>query len=393
MENFQYYAPTKVIFERGAENHVGTELKSTGVKKVLVHFGGGSVKRSGLLERITQKLTENEIQYVLCGGVEPNPKVSLVRKGIAICKQEQVDFLLAVGGGSVIDSTKAIAHGYANNCDPWEDYILKGAQPTKTTPFGVVLTLAAAGSEMSNSMVLTDDATQTKRGLSTDQNRPLVAFLNPELTFTVSKFQTGCGIVDTMMHTLERYCVPNGGGELTDRIAESLLISVKHAGLKAIENPCDYDARATLMWASSLSHNGLTGCGVKFAFTVHKLEHDFSGLHDNIAHGAGLSVLFPAWAKQVYLQDTARFAQLAVRVWDCEMDTVHPEKTALEGITRMQAYFAQIGMPTTMREIGITPDDYEAIVNKTTNNGTKTPPSCYGEMTKERILEIYRLAE
>lgn len=393
MQNFMYNTPTKVIFGQGVVKKVGEELASYGAKKVFLHFGGGSVQRSGLLGQITDSLTAHGMTYVLCGGVSPNPKVSKVREGIALCKQEQVDFLLAVGGGSVIDSTKAIAHGYANDCDPWDDYIAAGKKPEKTTPFGVVLTLAAAGSEMSNSLVLTNEEQQLKRGLSTECNRPKVAFMDPETTFTVSKFQTGCGIVDTMMHTLERYCVPNGGGELTDRIAESLLVSVKNAGKKAILNPCDYEARATLMWASSLSHNGLTGGGSAFAFTVHKLEHDFSGLHDTIAHGAGLSVLFPAWAKFVYRQDVSRFAQLAERVWGCPMDAAHPEKTALQGIACMQAYFAEIGMPTTMHDLGITPEDYEAIVNQTTQNGKTTPPSCYGELTKARILEIYKLAE
>ncbi len=393
MQNFIYSTPTKVLFGRGVTHQISAELRARGASKVLLHFGGGSVQRSGLLDAIAANLNDAGLQTVLLGGVSPNPKVSLVREGIALCRQTQVDFLLAVGGGSVIDSTKAIAHGYANDSDPWDDYIAKGAQPEKTTPFGTVLTLSAAGSEMSNSCVLTHDTLQLKRGLTTELNRPLISFLDPTLTFTVSPFQTGCGVVDIMMHTLERYCTPTGGGDLTDRLAEGLLLAVRDAGLAAMKNPADYDARATLMWASSLSHNGLTGCGSTYAFTVHKLEHDISGLHDHVAHGAGLSVLFPAWAKEVYLQDPLRFAQLAARVWDCEMDTEHPEHTAQMGITAMESYFKTLGMPTTMGELGISPADYDAIADLTTANNTKTVPSCYGAMDRERILKIYRLAQ
>lgn len=392
MLNFIYNTPTKVVFGRGAEAQAGAELKARGATRVLLHFGGGSVRRSGLLDKVEASLREAGLSYVELGGVAPNPKLSLVREGIETCKREKVDFVLAVGGGSVIDSAKAIAHGYAEGRDPWE-YISGGEPPKKTTPFGTVLTLAAAGSEMSNSCVITDEATHLKRGLTTELNRPLVSFLNPENTFTVSKFQTGCGIVDTMMHTMERYFTPDTDTDLTDRLAEGLLVAVRDAGRIAIAHPEDYEARATLMWASSLSHNTLTGCGHNHTFTVHKLEHDFSGLHDHIAHGAGLSVLFPAWAKAVYRQDVRKFAQLAVRVWGCEMDFDHPERTALQGIRAMQAYFGEIGMPVTMEGLGITPADYEDIVNLTTANGTKCAPSCYGEMDKARILEIYHIAE
>lgn len=392
MENFVYYTPTKVLFGRGVEAQIGQELKKLGANRVLIHYGGGSIMRSGLYDKVTASLAEADIAYTALGGVEPNPKIDLVRTGIAQCKAEKVDFILAVGGGSVLDSSKAIAHGYAENRDPWE-YVTSGQAPQKTTPLGAVLTLAAAGSEMSDSCVISNPQMHLKRGISTPLNRPLIAFMNPENTFTVSKFQTGCGIVDTMMHTLERYCTPTQDAMLTDRIAEGLLISVKEAGKRAIENPEDYEARAALMWASSLAHNGLTGSGRKYAFTVHKLEHDFSGLYDHIAHGAGLAVLFPAWARTVYMQDVMRFAQLATRVWECPMDFEHPERTALAGITAMKTYFSKIGMPVTMQQLKITPADYDAIIALTTADGTKTPPSVYGEMTRERILEVYRAAE
>ena len=390
MQDFMLHLPTKIVFGRGIEAQIGPELKARGATRVLLHFGGGSIKKNGLFDKVTASLTDAGLRYVECGGVEPNPKIEGVRAAIGLCRQEKIDFILAVGGGSVLDSAKAIAHGYATGVDPWE-FIAAGTQPEKTTPLATVLTLSATGSEMSDSLVVTNG--NLKRGLNTPLNRPLVSFLNPENTFSVSKFQTGCGIVDTMMHTLERYCTPDADTDLTDRMAEALLVSVRDAGRAAIEDPNDYEARATLMWASTLSHNGLTGCGKQYAFTVHKLEHDISGLHDEVAHGAGLSVLFPAWMQEVLTHDVRRFARLAVNVWGCEMDFDHPERTAMQGVRAMKAYFAEIGMPTTLAELGVTPTDYDAIVDLTTANGTKTPPSCYGALDRERILRIYRFAE
>ncbi len=279
--------------------------------------------------------------------------------------------------------------GLANGMDPW-DMIIGQIKPTKSFPVGVVLTIASAGSEMSNSHVVTNPENNLKRALNDDLLRPVVAFLNPELTYTVSKFQTGCGIVDTLMHTFERYFAPDEGNELTDRIAEGLMVAVKNAGKTAINEPDNYEARATLMWASSLSHNGLTGCGRNILFPVHKLEHDFSGLFD-VAHAAGLSVLFPAWARYMYHHDVQRFCQFANRVWDIDTDD-EPDKTALKGIEAMTNYFKDIGMPTTMKELGISPSDYEKIADLTTDNGTKEIMS-YVPLNKEDILNIYRLAE
>lgn len=392
MQNFTYNTPTKVVFGKNIESEIGAELKARGATRVLVHFGGGSVRRSGLLDKVEASLAAAGLSYVELGGVAPNPKLTMMLEGIALCKREKIDFLLAVGGGSVIDSTKAIAIGYANDKNPW-DYIKNGELPQKTSPFGVVLTHSAAGSEMSNSLVISNEEEHLKRGLSTEQNRPLVSFLNPENTYTVSAYQTACGIVDIMMHTMERYLTPDDETDLTDRIAEGLLISVRDAGRAALADPRDYAARATLMWAASLSHNGLTGCGHNYAFTAHKLEHDFSGLHDHVAHGAGLAVLFPAWAKTMYLQDVRKFCQLAVRVWGCEMDFGHPERTALAGIRAIQAYFKEIGMPITLSDLDIAPSDYEAIANLTTANDTRNVPSCYGKIDKKKVLEIYKVAE
>lgn len=269
--------------------------------------------------------------------------------------------------------------------------IINQIMPTKKFPIGAVLTIAAAGSEMSNSHVVTDPKSYLKRSLNHDSLRPVVAFINPEHTFTVSKYQTGCGIVDILMHTFERYFTIEEDNDLTDRIAEGLMVAVKNAGLVAINEPDNYEARATLMWASSLSHNGLTGCGKNMLFPVHKLEHDFSGLFD-VAHGAGLAVLFPAWARYMYHHDIRKFSQFANRVWGIEMDHEHPEKTALKGIEAMTQYFRTIGMPTTMSELGINPDDYEKIADMTTDGGKKKILS-YIPLTKEDILKIYRLAE
>lgn len=392
MNNFTFCTPTKVIFGRDIEGSIGETLRGYGASKVLLHYGGGSAKRSGLLDKVTASLDAAGLPYIELGGVEPNPKLSLIRKGIALCRAEGVNFLLAVGGGSVIDSAKAIGVGLANGCDPW-DFIESKTAPTRCMAVGVVLTLAAAGSEMSNSDVITNDETHLKRGITSEAVRPVVAFLNPENTFTVSKFQTGCGIVDTMMHTLERYFTGDIDCDLSDRLAEGLLIAVRDAGRAAIANPEDYEARATLMWASSLSHNDITGCGKNRKFPVHKIEHDLSGVHDNIAHGAGLSVLFPAWADYILDlgYDVMKFAQLANRVWGVEMNFDHPEVTARGGVRAMRAYFREIGMPITMRELGLTPDDYEEIVSKTVLGGTVL--RSYIPLGRTEILEIYRRAE
>lgn len=395
MQNFTYCAPTKVIFGRGVESQIGTELRELGATRVLVHFGGGSVKKAGLLDKVIASLTEAGLSYVEFGGVEPNPKLSFIHKGIELGRAEKVDFILAVGGGSVIDSAKAIGVGLVTGNDPWQ-YASTGTHPERNEvfPVGVVLTISAAGSEMSNSDVITNDLITpwVKQGITSETVRPLVAFLNPENTFTVSKFQTGCGIVDIMMHTLERYVTGQDECDLSERIAEALLVSVREAGRVAIAHPDNYEARATLMWASSLSHNDLTGCGKIRKFPVHKLEHPVSALHDSISHGAGLSVLFPAWAQFVMKYDIPKFAQLANRVWDCPMDFDHPERTALAGIEAMKRYFTEIGMPTHMSELGLTPDEYDAIIDLTTKGGTR-PVKSYIDLGPAEIRAIYALAE
>ena len=259
MLNFNLHTTTEVVFGKDIEEQIGPRLKELGAHRILVHFGGSSARTSGLLDRVEKSLFAAGLAFVELGGVSPNPKVSLVRKGIALAEREGIDFVLAVGGGSVIDSAKAIAMGVATKTDPWQ-FASTGTKPDTTLPVGTVLTLAASGSESSNSCVLTNEETKEKRGITSETNRPRISFLDPENTYTVSKFQTGCGIVDIMMHTLERYLTPEGGeSDITDRIAEGLLIAVRDAGRRAIANPRDYEARASLMWAGSVSHNDYTG--------------------------------------------------------------------------------------------------------------------------------------
>jgi len=392
MENFTFRAPTRVIFGKGADDDVGAVLKEYAPKNVLVHFGGGSARRSGLLDKVLGSLDRAGIAHVELGGVEPNPKVGLVREAVALCKKEGVDFILAVGGGSVIDSSKCTAFSTANDCDPW-DLMTGKVEPVRTLPVAAVLTIAAAGSEMSDSEVITNPDIPAKRGINKEMSRCVAAFMDPQVTCTVSKFQTGCGIVDIMMHTMERYYTGDPDTELTDRLAEALLLSVKNAGAVAIRDPENYEARATLMWASSLSHNGLTGCGKSpRKFIGHALEHGISAVFDRVSHGAGLAVIYPAWIKYICRYDVRRFCQTAVRVWGVPMDFEHPEKTAFAGIDAMKAYFRSIGMPTTLPELDIRPADYERIADIITNGG-RTVFSSYIPIGKKEVLDIFRLAE
>ena len=392
MLNFTIHTTTEVVFGRDIEGQIGPKLKEIGAHRVLVHFGGSSARSSGLLDRVEKSLFDAGLSFIELGGVSPNPKVGMVRKGVELCKREGIDFILAVGGGSVIDSAKGIGMGVATGRDPWE-FAATGTAPEKTLPIATVLTLAASGSETSNSCVLTNEETKEKRGITSQTNRPRISFLNPENTFTVSKFQTGCGIVDIMMHTLERYLTPQGGeSDITDRIAEGVLIATRDAGRRALVNPNDYEARATLMWAGSVSHNDYTGCGRTRLFPVHKLEHELSAFRDEIAHGAGVSVLFPAWALYEMERDIPRFAQLASRVLGVEMDFAHPERTAREGILTLKRFFEEINMPVHMAQLGIKPSDYEKLAENTVRTAGGAVKS-YSALDKAAIMEIYRLAE
>ena len=355
MNNFVYYTPTKVFFGKGEELKIGQILAEYGVKKILLHYGKSSIKKSGLYDVIVEKLKEANIEFVELGGVEPNPKLSLVLKGVEIVKREKVDLILAVGGGSVLDSSKAISAGAKVDFSPWKFSI--GEEKVKDRiPVGSILTISAAGSDMSNSCVITNDETKEKRGFSSDFNRPLFSILNPELTYSVNKWQTACGVVDIMMHTLERY-FSNGDDkeELTDNLALGLLKAVYDAGKIVINNPTDYDARATLMWANSLSHNGLTGCGKVYFMAVHQMEHELSGMYDNISHGAGLAILWPQWAMNSYKASPKRFLRLAYEVLGI-IPSGNEEKDIIEGISSLKAYFKSLGMPTSLREVNVEKD-------------------------------------
>ncbi len=350
MQNFTYHTPTKVFFGRDTEKDVGKIIKDYGYKKIMLQYGKGSIKKSGLYDVIVASLVENGIEFVEMGGVEPNPKVSFVREAVKVAREEKVELILAVGGGSVLDSSKTTAIGAMNDSDIW-DIITGKEKAEKALPVGCVLTISAAGSEMSRSAVLTNTELNMKRGLGSDLNRCKFAICNPELTCTVDKYQTACGIVDIMAHTMERYFTPFDATDLTDRLAEGLLKSVIESGKILMTEPENYDARANIMWASSLSHNGLTGCFRRDALAVHQLEHALSGEFDHIAHGAGLAVLFPAWGRYVYKSNLPRFAQFARRVWD--VTEADDEKASLLGIEKMAEYFASLGMPTKLSDFGI----------------------------------------
>lgn len=390
MNDFVFCAPTKVFFGKDTHKQAGSIVAGYGFKKIMLHFGGGSVKRNGVYDAVMDSLTSAGIEVVELGGVEPNPKMSLVRRGIALARETGVQLILALGGGSVIDSAKAIAVGTANEEDP-ALFFAKVAEPKAALPVGTILTLSAAGSEMSNSCVITNDETWEKRGLGSDFHRPLFSIMNPELTYTVDRWQTGCGIVDIMMHTLERYLTKESEMALTDRIAESILKTVVEYGKIAIDNPRDYEARAQLMWAGSLSHNGLTALGRDYFMCCHQIEHEISGMFDRVSHGAGLAVVFPAWCKFAYKHNIHRFAQYAVNVWNCEMNFADPEKTALAGIKATEDFFASIGMPTRLSQLDIPAESIEELAWNTTFKGKRTLPG-YGEYGKDEIVEILKLA-
>lgn len=386
MKDFEYYAPTRVFFGKNKENEVGSIIKGYGFKRIMLQYGKESIKRSGLHGRVIRSLAENGIEVVEMGGVEPNPKLSFVREAVKVAKENEVEMILAVGGGSVIDSSKATAAAVYNNCDVWDLFMGKYI-PEGSLPVGCILTLAAAGSEMSASAVITNTELNMKKGLGSEYNRCLFAIMNPELTYSVNKYQTACGIVDIMAHTMERYFTDCEPTELTDRISESILKTVISSGRALMENPEDYEARANMMWASSLSHNNLTGCGRENYLAVHQLEHAVSGEFDSVAHGAGLAVLFPAWGRYVYRKKPERFAQFARRIW--EVDEADDIRAALSGIEKMEEFFGFIGMPLKLREFGIPGDALEGLAELCTYGKKRTVKS-YVELDYDVILEIFR---
>ncbi len=385
MKDFIYNAPTKVFFGLDTEKRVGEIIKEYGHKKIMMQYGKSSIKESGLYDVVVRSLKENGIEFVEMGGVEPNPKIEFVRRAIRVAKAENVDMILAVGGGSVLDSCKYTALGAKTDCDVW-DFAMGKRKPESALKVGCILTMSAAGSEMSNSAVITNLELNMKKGCTTELNRCEFAICNPALTFTVNKYQTACGVVDIMSHTLERYFTDLPDTDLTDRIAESILKSVMLAGKKVMENPRDYNARAEIMWGSSLSHNGLTACGRENYLAVHQLEHALSGEYDSVAHGAGLAVLFPAWARWIYEKKPHRFAQLARRVFDVVEDD--DLKASVMGIDKMSEFFAEMGMPVKLREFGVPKSAMGRLAELCTYGRSRTIKS-YVPLGYDEIKEIF----
>ncbi len=362
MDNFNFYSPTEFVFGCKRECETGKYVKKYGGSKVLVHFGSGSAEKSGLLDKVCSSLEENDVKYIRFGGVKPNPRDTLVYEGIDICRKENIDFILAVGGGSVIDSAKAIAAGVKYSGDFWDFYCGK-SEIVSALPVGTVLTISAAGSEGSGDSVITKEDGMIKRGTGSDHLRPKFSVLDPELTFTLPAFQTACGITDIMAHVYERYLTRTEDVEITDRLCEAVLKTMIKEAPVVISDPGNYQARANIMWAGTVAHTNVVGVGRSQEWTSHMLEHELSGLYD-CAHGAGLAVIMPSFMECVYKNDLNRFVKSAVRIWNCEMDYDHPEITALEGIKAFRRFLHDIGMPVNFDELGAKKEDIPVLVEK-----------------------------
>ena len=389
MENFYFYSPTAFAFGKDTENEAGALVKKFGGTKVLIHYGGGSVVRSGLLDRVKASLEKEGIPFKELGGVKPNPRSGLVYEGIDLCRKENIDFILAVGGGSTIDSSKAIAAGVVYDGDFWDFY--EGKRVEKALPIGTVLTIAAAGSEGSPDSVITKEEGMLKRGASGDAIRPKFSILNPALTQTLPPYQSAAGITDIMAHLYERYLTNSKEVEVTDRLIEALLLTMKHEGPRVIENPDNYEARANIMWAGMMAHNNSCGVGRSQDWNSHTIEHELSALYD-CAHGAGLAVTMPAVFRYVYKHDVTRFAKVAVRVWGCEMDYENPERTALEGIDALENFLYSIGMPGNLEDLGGDADDIPKLVNTLCRtSGRNGSISGFVTLNEEDCTNIYKL--
>ncbi|MDR2578960.1 MAG: iron-containing alcohol dehydrogenase [Chitinispirillales bacterium] len=391
MENFVFQNKTKIIFGRDTESQVGEETAQY-AKKVLLHYGGGSIKKSGLYDRVTASLKKAGVDFVELSGAQPNPRLSLIRKGIDICRKENITFILAVGGGSAIDSAKAMAAGVPYNGDVWDFYCGKAA-PEKALDVATVLTIPAAGSESSPSSVVTNEDGDLKRGLTNDLLRPVFSILNPTLTFTLPPYQTACGAADIMAHIMERYFTTTQHADFTDRLCEAAMKSIIHNVPVCIKEPENYDARAEVMWAGCVAHNDLLGTGRNQDWASHGIEHEISGIYD-VAHGAGLAVVFPAWMKYVYksnISNINRFVQFASRVWNVEIDFHNQEKTALAGIAALENFLSSIGMPIRLKEMDVGSDRLEEMAAKCTGNGTRTIGG-FMPLDKNAINEILKIA-
>lgn len=388
MENFIFLNDTKIIFGKDAEANVGAEIAKFGKKILFHHYGDGIIEKIGLYDKVINSLKENNIEYVELTGVTPNPRLSLVKDGIEICRKEKIDFVLAVGGGSVIDSAKAIAVGYYYDGDVW-DYFTGEAQINGCLPVGVILTIPATGSEASKTTVITNDDGLIKRALDGDEMRPKFSILNPEVTYSLPKYQTAAGGFDIMSHVFERYFTNVVDVDLTDRLCEGLLKAMINYLPRALENPYDYEARSQIMWAGTIAHNGLLGTGRIEDWASHMIGHEISALY-NMTHGATLTIIFPAWMKYVYKENVNRFAQFACRVWNVEQDFENPEKVAMEGIRKMTEFFRQIGLPVSLAEGKIPEDKIEEMAEKCTSRG---PLGNVKKLYKKDVVEIFNLAK
>lgn len=392
MKNFSYYTPTQVVFGRGAEDKVAEMVQQYGGTKVLLHYGGRSAVRSGLLQKVENQLAAAGIDYVTLGGVVPNPRLSLVHEGIALCRKEGVDFLLAVGGGSVIDSCKAIGYGVPYEGEVWDIYLGKH-KPTASLPLGVVLTIPAAGSEMSDSSVITNEDGGIKLGTNSNLCRARFAIMDPERTYSLPAWQTACGVTDIIMHTMERYFSKDTDAEITNALAEGLMRTLITEGTKVMADPQNYEARANIMWAGSLSHNGLTGCGNGCDWATHKIEHELSGMFD-VSHGAGLAAIWGSWARYSREENMARFVRFARNVMQIDTTGMSELEASEAGIVAMESFFRSLGMPTDIHTLlgrEVTEAEMAEMAKKCTCGNTKTVGGLR-VLGEADVLAIYHLA-
>lgn len=393
MKDFKYYTPTEVVFGKQSEEKVAELVKKYGGTKVLVHYGGQSAIKSGLLDKVCGLLSQEGVEYLMLGGVVPNPRLSKVYEGIELCRKEGVDFILAVGGGSVIDSAKAIACGVPYEGDVWDFYLGK-LHAEVCLPVASVLTIPAAGSEMSESSVITNEDGGIKLGYSNDITRPKFAIMNPVRTYTLPSYQTAAGVTDMIMHTMERYFTHDDDMTLTTEVAEAVMRTLMDSIFAVLKNPEDYRHRAQIMWGGSIAHNGLTGCGVADDWATHQLEHELSGMFD-VTHGAGLAAVWPSWARYVYKENVSRFVRFAVNVMGVTNDFTDPEGTALKGIEAMERFYHAIGMPINIHELigrDITDDEIKEMARKCSRD-YKSTQGCFKVLNHIDMETIYQMAK
>jgi alcohol dehydrogenase YqhD (iron-dependent ADH family) len=388
MDNFTYHNPTKIIFGRGMENEVGAEVARYS-RRILLHFGGGSIKKSGLYDRVVASLKRAGVEWVELGGVKPNPRLGLVHEGVKLCREQKLDFVLAVGGGSAIDSAKAIAMGAANDGEVW-DYFVGKRELTGALPVATVLTIPAAGSESSTASVVTNEDGWIKRGFNSELLYPKFSVLNPELAFTLPAFQVACGSADIMSHLMERYFTNSRNVAFVDRLLEATMKTVIAQAPKVLTKPTDYDAWSELMWAGTIAHNNLLNTGRVGDWGSHDIEHEISGIYD-VAHGAGLAVVFPAWMKHVLDHDLDRFVQWSVRVWNVELDIFDKEATARAGIARLEAFFHSIGLGTTLASLRVGTDRIDEMARKATDGDTRRIGN-FVKLDSAQVAKVLKLA-